>query len=86
MLEATTRYCDVAMNSDGEVMDFDDGPMSFYEKHHVVLTLNQGCTLVTHMFLNTIAATKRGVDQGHNGKYIEVGPCYVLLDNCSHGS
>ncbi len=61
--------------------------MTFYEKHHVAILLNEGCTLVAHRFVSTIGATKRGPHQGHNGKYMDVeGPCHVVPDHCSHES
>ncbi len=55
------------MICDGEVMmDFDGGAVTFYDKYHAGITLNQGCTLVTHRFVSTIGVTKRGAHQGHN--------------------
>ncbi len=58
----------MAMHCDGEVMHFDDGPLSLYENHYVVIILNQGCPLEARTFRNTIGATKRGSPQGHNGR------------------
>ncbi len=49
----------MVMNCNGEVMDFDGGAMRFYEKHHVVVTLNKGCTLVVQKFMSTNEAAKR---------------------------
>ncbi len=58
-----SRHCDVAMNCDGDIIDFDGGAMRFYEKHHVAITLTLRLyTSSPHVFeyYTYTGVTKRG--------------------------
>ncbi len=71
-----------AMKCECEVIDFDGGAMSFYDRA-IAFNLH----VYEHKFMTTIEVTKRGPHQGHNWKYMEVeGRCHVLLNHCSHMS
>ncbi len=73
------RHCDVAMNCDGEVMDFDCRVMSFYEKYHVAILLNPNCTLMAYRIVSTIEAPNRGPPHGHNGKYMPMAMTILFI-------